>query len=105
MHPLRYSKPLFQKYQYFPTEYNACDTIKSAGHCGWDGRSETATHVGRTGFILFGACKRNPFPPHAPKPPKTVMQTVIASCDGFIYYRHNTLDTGTWGTHLMFLYF
>lgn len=39
MHPLRYSKPLFQKYQYFPTEYNVCDTIRSAGNCGWDDRS------------------------------------------------------------------
>ncbi len=42
------------------------------GFCvGWRSRA------GRMVFILFGACKRNPFPPHAPKPPKTVMQTVM----------------------------
>jgi hypothetical protein len=30
--------------------------------------------AGRTVFILFGACKSNPFSPHDPKTLKTVMQ-------------------------------
>ena len=34
------------------------------------------TCAGRMFFIFTGACKRNPFPPHAPKIPKTVMQSV-----------------------------
>ncbi len=42
------------------------------GFCvGWRSRS------GRTVFILFGTCKSNPFPPHDPKTPKTVMQSVM----------------------------
>ena len=32
--------------------------------------------AGRAVFILFGVCNSNPIPPHEPKPPKTVMQTV-----------------------------
>jgi hypothetical protein len=28
-------------------------------------------------FILFGARNSNPFPPHDPKTPKTVMQSVM----------------------------
>ena len=38
----------------------------------WIGRNP---HAGRAVFILFGACKRNPIPPHTSKTPKTVMQT------------------------------
>ncbi len=41
----------------------------------WIGRN---THAGRAVFILFGARKRNPIPPHAQKTPKTVMQSAIA---------------------------
>jgi hypothetical protein len=33
--------------------------------------------AGRLGFILFGARNSNPFPPHARKTPKTVMQSVM----------------------------
>ena len=33
--------------------------------------------AGRVVFILFGACKPNPIPPHAPKAPKTVMRITI----------------------------
>ena len=43
-----------------------------SGFCAW-----RATCARRTIFILFGACKSNPIPPHAPKPPKTVMRCVM----------------------------
>ncbi|MEE1029819.1 MAG: hypothetical protein UIC65_02235, partial [Alphaproteobacteria bacterium] len=36
-----------------------------------------AACAGRSVFILFGACNSNPIPPHDPKPPKTVMQSVM----------------------------
>ena len=33
--------------------------------------------AGRAIFIFTGTCNSNPFPPHAPKTQKTVMQTVM----------------------------
>ena len=33
--------------------------------------------AGRAIFILTNGCNSNPFPPHAPKPPKTVIQCVM----------------------------
>ncbi len=36
-----------------------------------------AACAGRAVFILGGACKSNPNPPHDPKTPKTVMQSVM----------------------------
>ena len=37
----------------------------------------TAHCAGRAVFIFTGACKRNPIPPHDPKVPKTVTQSVM----------------------------
>ena len=45
--------------------------------CSFDFCVGRITHAGRTVFILFEACKRNQILPHAPKPPKTVMQSVM----------------------------
>ena len=45
--------------------------------CSFDFYVECATCAGRAVFILFGACNSNPFLPHVPKTPKTVMQTVM----------------------------